>query len=132
MATLASLLFALALNPDSLEPRIDWVYTATACESCTREQADVMARFFRKGDRIFIQAASKKRTWAKELMARFKKDFPGTVILKEQAPYDGLVTGWILTDPITGEDVVYQTRKDTYGTFRSQTMLEIFRDPNDP
>lgn len=129
MAALASFIFTLTLVSDSLEPRIDWVFTVTTCESCTEAQIQVMGRYFLKGDRIFIQAASKDKKKTSELVARFDKAYPGVSILKKSVPYPEMSTGWILKDPVTSEVVLYFTRKHRYGTFRSQTMLEMFRDP---
>jgi len=130
MALVAGIVFAITLIPAQLEPSVTWIYSADGCEACSNQQVEMMLRYVRPGDRIFINFPDKDKALTKKWRTLFSQHCPGVVVATEAARFRDIVTGWIVWDPVTKEEVVYQSRAEKYGTFRAQTIMEIFRDPN--
>lgn len=132
MAALASLFFAFALNTSQLEPMVTWVFSGDMCESCTNAQAEILKRFIKPGDKVVLNYPARNRKAMKQLKALIKKASTKVEITEQQSRYRGIVTGWILLDPTSDEEIIYQVKNLQYGSMRSQVLLELFRDRNDP
>lgn len=127
MATLAFIYLAYGISQETLNPFVTWVFSTDACISCSTTQLEVMDHFLEPGDQIVISDPTRDSTQRKTLHQMIQSKFPKDVILISPSRRQGIMTGWIWMDPVTGEEVVFKSKDQHYNALRANSLLAVFR-----
>lgn len=130
MAFMAGFIIAISFAQPQLEPSIDWVFSADACELCSQAQMEILAKYGRNGDRVILNFPGRNKAVAKSLRRQWEALGLDLLVEEQDTRFEEIATGWVLRDPITHEKVTYQAANAKYSVIRAQTLLEVFRDPS--
>ncbi len=130
MAAVASILFALVIKQSQIEPYIEWIFSADACMSCSEAQLELMTSYFVEGDLILISNPTGDSKRANLLMAEIMKRFPDVEVTSVANRIKSIATGWLWTDPVSHEEVMYHSRQFSYSRARASALLFCLRQPN--